>query len=95
MAFTEDLTVFFNAETGFAVSASFGGGDPFNGILSNDFVEIHGLATTAPTFTCASADVVTLTVDGQITVDGTVYKCREKRPDETGSVTVLILELNA
>jgi hypothetical protein len=92
MAFTEDLAVFFDTEDGFAVSATFGAGSTADGIFSNEFIELGGHATTAPVFTTSAAAVSSLAIDAQITVNGTAYFCREKRPDETGSVVVLILE---
>lgn len=92
MAFAEDLDVYFDTDDGFAVSATFGASSTADGIFSNEFIEIGGVGTTAPTFTTRTTSVSTLAINAQITVNGTAYYCREKRPDETGSVTVLILE---
>jgi len=92
MAFTENLASFFDTLAGFAVQGTYGAGETVDGIFDNAFLEVKGLAAQVPAFTCAKADVAALAVNSQITILGLAYYVREKRPDESDFVILLVLE---
>ncbi len=89
MAFSEDLTAFFDTD-GFAVSATVGGGTVV-GIFDHAYVEAQGVAGEVPVFLCASSSVSSVAVGDALTVNGQAYAVRAKQADGTG-LTRLILE---
>lgn len=100
MAFTEDLSVFFDDDD-FATSVSImqvdGAGTlSVSGIWDDAYNEaplgLAGMATSGPRLTCAAADVRGVDVDDVLTKDGTQYRISELQPDGTG-VMVLTLKL--
>lgn len=89
MAFTEDLTVFFDTDDfGIAGTVS---GSSVNGIFRHEYMEIMDVAGERPTFTCRTADVSAVAVGAAATINSTSYRVRIIQPDGTG-VTRLILE---
>lgn len=76
----------------FAVTATIGS-NTFPGILDKDYVEVGGVGSTKPIFTCDEAVAVAAgaVVDATITISGNDYKIRNLETDGTG-ITVLILE---
>lgn len=98
-----DRAVFFGADD-FGVTATLtpqlGDAITVNGIFDNAYVLVDmgeaAIATTAPAFTCQTADLETLTAGNaragdELMVDTVVYRVSDLQPDGTG-VTVLILE---
>lgn len=99
MAFTEDLSVFFDTDD-FAVSAAFtprsgGAATNIKGIFDKEYVAVGdgaevAVAATQPMFQTASAGL-TAARGGTLVVDGVTYTIVEVKPDGTGT-TILILE---
>lgn len=92
MAFTEDLTQFFDTDD-FGVAATIGAAT-VNGIFENQFLGAPGeapVAGTVPTFTCRTTDVSSV-VSGTSTavINSATYTVVGIHPDGTG-VTTLIL----
>ncbi|QDP46575.1 MAG: hypothetical protein Unbinned4098contig1000_35 [Prokaryotic dsDNA virus sp.] len=93
MAFTEDLTQYFDTND-FGVEASFtssGTAYTAKGIFDNLYSEDLSVNGTVPTFTCVESDVTNLAVDAVCTINSTNYIVRVKKPDGTG-ITMLVLE---
>tara|TARA_Y100000310_G_C20521202_1_gene733773 strand:+ start:716 stop:1003 length:288 start_codon:yes stop_codon:yes gene_type:complete len=93
MAFTESLSTFFRTND-FAVSATFSEDESdvtVNGVFENVYSEDLSVRGSLPTFVCVESDVESVSIDGSLTVDGTAYTVRNKKPDGTG-VTTLVLE---
>lgn len=94
MAFSEDLSVFFDTGTGFAVSATLAG-TAVRGIFDNAYelgaVGMAGMATTAPVFTLATSDVPAGAAGASLVVNGISFTVAEHQPDGTG-VSLLLLE---
>lgn len=91
MAFTEDLTQFFDTDD-FAVAATISSAT-VNGIFENQFLGAPGeadVAGTVPTFTCRTADVSSVTAGTTVTISAVNYVVTGVHPDGTG-VTMLIL----
>lgn len=90
--FTEDLTVFFNADehataatlNGVAVSGIFDNG---TGVSDGGV----GMITTVPSFTLATSVVPASPVGKAMVINGVTYSVAEHHPDGTG-VSVLELE---
>jgi hypothetical protein len=92
MAFTEDLTVFFNPAD-FAVAALYNGAITVNGIFYAEYVEALGanvVAGTGPVFQCAAADLPAIAQGDTLVIGATTYKVVGIEPDGTG---LLLLKL--
>lgn len=93
MAFTEDLSVFFNTDGPGVVSALFtpsgGSASTVNGIFDKNFVDPLGIDGNAPRFVCPEADV-TSARGGTLVIASVTYLIVNARPDGTG---VIALEL--
>lgn len=89
MAFTEDLTAFFDTSD-FAITATVGGSS-VNGILDSEFVEVGDVEAARPVFMCASSDVPSVTHGTTVVASGTTYKVIGIEPDGTG-ITQLYLQ---
>ena len=84
-----DATEFIDSDVpGYAVST---GATEIAGILSNEFVELQGIAGTRPVFTVASTDAPA--VGATLTINATNYTVRVVEPDGI-VLTSLILEQN-
>lgn len=94
MPMTEDLTAFFDADEHGTEMLIDGDADaPVVGIFDRAYDEVAGMGTSGPRFTCAAADVATLTEGTSTLVDGAdTYLVRNVRSDGTG-VAVLLLEV--
>lgn len=92
MAFAEDMSAFFNAETPGYSQATIGAAH-VDGIFSTDYADYgNGLVSgSAPVFTCATADVTSVVEGTAITISAVGYTVRGIEPDGTG-VTLLRLE---
>lgn len=93
MAFTEDLTQFFN-EDDFAQAGTLNGVAVL-GIFDNSYltgtVGPAGMASTGPMFILATADVPASPVGKTLITGGVTYTVAEHQPDGTG-VSSLMLE---
>ena len=90
MAFTEDLTAFFDTD-GFAVTATVGDGS-VSGIFDHEFVEAQGVAGEVPVFLCAASDVSAVAVGAALTVNGQAYAVRVRQADGTGLMRLVLEE---
>ena len=94
MAFVEDLSVFFSADTPGSVQATLAG-VPVTGIFDSAYalasVGPHGMASTQPTLTLPTAQVPANPVGLAAVVNGTGYLVAGHEPDGTG-VSILLLE---
>ena len=93
MAFTEDLSVFFN-EDEFAVSATLDGAS-VTGIFDNGYtlgaVGPTGMASAAPMFRLPTASVPASPHGKSLVTGGITYRVVGHEPDGTG-VSILLLE---
>jgi hypothetical protein len=94
MAFTEDLTAFFNVDD-FAVAATLNGAT-VKAIFDNNYelgsVGPFGMSGTQPTLTLSTADVPTDPIGKSAVVNGKTYTIAVHQPDGTG-VSQLLLEV--
>lgn len=90
MAFTEDLGVFLDSTTGFAVNAVLGAATvPV--IFDAAFADVLGIvAATQPVALASSADVSAATVGGTITIEAVAYTIAEIQPDGTGLTRLML-----
>jgi hypothetical protein len=79
MPFTEDLTAFFDP-TEHAIAAIFNSVTIY-GIFERQFLERHGVQTSAPTFLGRKSDLAAVTVGASITINSVVYTVREYEHD--------------
>lgn len=98
MAFSEDLSVFFDTND-FAESAAYTPRDfthpstqttTINGIFQDRFIEINGVATKKSTFLCATSSVPNVDNGDWLTVKSIDFTVGDSEPDGTG-LTLLIL----
>lgn len=99
MAFTEDLSVFFDTDD-FAVSAAFtprtgGSSTTIKGIFDKEYVAVGdgaevAVAATQPIFQTATSGISNAR-GGSLVVAGITYTIVEVKPDGTGT-TMLVLE---
>lgn len=87
MAFAESLPGFF---TDFGVTATIGAAS-VRGIFDAPSAEMFGIGGTNPTFTCATADVVSVAEGQAVTISAVAYTVTAVKPDGTG-VSVLHLD---
>lgn len=92
MAFTEDLTVFFN-EGDFAVAATLNG-VAVSGILDEEYLEPLGnvVEGKAPVFACRAAAVPSVAHGQTLVVGARTFKVRGVEPDGTGVVLLRLEE---
>lgn len=90
MAFTEDLTPFFN-EDDFAVAATLQG-VAVSGILDEEYVEPLGNVVEGrhPIFQCRASDVPSVAHGQSLVVGARTFKVRGVEPDGTG---IMLLRL--
>lgn len=92
MAFTEDLTVFF--DTGdFAVAATLQGGTTVNVVFDRDYVEaVDRVSTTDPVCMARVADITASNVGQTLVISGTTYTIRDVQRLDDGSLVRVQLE---
>lgn len=92
MAFSEDLTVFFN-EDDFAVAATLQG-VAVSGIFDEDYVEPLGnvVEGKAPTFQCAASAVPSVAHGQSLVIGARTFKVRGVEPDGAGVVLLRLEE---
>ena len=89
MAFTEDLSVFFDTDE-FADSVTYNG-VAIAGIFDNAYFEGQGIQSAQPVFTCPTASVPDAKHGDVLIRAGITYKVVGVEPDGTG-ITLLRLE---
>lgn len=87
MAFVESLPGFF---VDFGVTATIGAAS-VRGIFDTPSAEMLGIGGSDPTFTCATADVVSVAAGQAVTINAVAYTVTAVKPDGTG-LTVLHLD---
>ena len=92
MAFTEDLTPFLDTDD-FAVAATLPGSPATtaNVIFDNVYDELNDIEGSQPQALARASDFSAVAIDADITINSTTYRIKQKKPDGTGLV-VLILE---
>lgn len=91
MAFTEDLSVFFNTTYGFAVVATKADASEKNVILDNEYLLAHGMVSTSdPVALAQAADFLSSDVGNTVVISGTTYRIRDvqKVPPDGALVAV-------
>ena len=97
MAFTEDLTVFFQTAD-FAVAATYtpygGAGATVNVIKDEAFLDRMGINATNPTALGRASDFSAIAANGQDTllIGSTTYRIKDSQPLDDGAVVLLQLE---
>jgi len=99
MAFTEDMTVFFDTDDHAVIGdlhqVKDGSGVDVNGIFDNESVFIDtgyaGVDSSGPSFTCATSDISKINRNWYLNVNGAEYKIVRVSPDGSG-VSVCQLE---
>lgn len=100
MAFTEDLSVFFE-EDDFAITASYTpAGYPhtsvmtstINGIFSNRYIEADGMQGEKPTLLIDALDIEKYTQGDQLTVDETIYTLADWQKSGNGLMLLILSE---
>lgn len=92
MAFTEDVTEFFDQTDGFAVACTVDGAS-VSGIFDNAYLQSLGItAGTGPVLLLPAASVGSADQGDSITVAGTSYTITGLEPDGTGLVLLRLQE---
>lgn len=95
MAFTEDLSEFLDTTYGFAVTATYNGITPVNGIFDAEYFQpeagFAGIQSNQPVFLCRTVDVSSALQGQTLVVNSVNYKIAVVEPDGTG-ITLLRLE---
>lgn len=91
MAFTEDPTVFINADTPGYVMATVGGMPDIGGLFDNETqsasIGFSGMETLHPALTCVSAEVATATHGTSVVINATTYTIGNIHHDGHGFTT--------
>jgi len=94
MAFSEDLTVFFNSDTPGYAQATFASlnGKTVDGLFDRPYGEAGGGFTAGyvPTFICSESDITGLEFNDDATINGIDYQVDNIEPDGTGIVTLML-----
>jgi hypothetical protein len=92
MAFTEDLSVFF--DTGdFAIAAAYDGDTTVNVIFDRAFINsVTGVFATNPVAMVVASDIDEDPTGKTLLISGTTYTIRKHEPQDDGAVTLLHLE---
>lgn len=97
MAFTEDLTAFFDVDDGFAVTATYKAGgvgaDTDKAVIfDRAALEQLGMVSNAqPVALAIAADFSTAGTTDTLTIGGTVYRITDLQPQDDGALVLLIL----
>jgi hypothetical protein len=89
MAFTEDLSPFFDTDE-FAVSALWNGTTTVPVIFDNAYDEGIGMAALLPIVTGKAADFPGVAAGQTLLINGVTYKIDTPQPDGTGLVTLIL-----
>lgn len=95
--FTEDLSVFFDDQGGFAVTVTNGNGETFLAIFDNQTEALNAgnvvLDISQPSVLMSESDGALLV--GALGINGKSYIIDRKHPDGTGLVRVYLVEAQA
>jgi len=92
MAFSEDLSVFFDDDD-FALTATLNGTVSGNVIVDRDYLRAVGMvASSNPMAMAQASEYGTACLDGTLVAGGTSYAIRDRQPQDDGSVVLLELE---
>lgn len=92
MAFTEDLTAFFDTTHGFAQSATLNGATSINVIFDAPALEAVGhVATGAPSCVARAADVGEANLGQTLVIGATTYTVREIQPEDPDGALVRVV----
>lgn len=93
--FTEDLSPFFDTDTGFAVSATLQGGASggVSVIFDEAYLEQFGIAGTRPAALAKAADVAQTDVGKTLSVGSTTYTIKGRELVDDGAIALLILKV--
>ena len=93
MAWTEDLTVFFDTDN-FSVTASYtpviGSPSTIDGIFDSRYVETENIQGQRPVFTCNDGDIATISQEDVIVINGTTYGVANWERTGNGVVTLVL-----
>ena len=90
--FTEDLTEFFNPDE-FAITATLQGGTSVNVIFDQEYVRgLDMVGCTNPVALAIATTVSASNVGQTLTISGTAYTIRDRRPVDDGATVILELE---
>lgn len=93
MAFTEDLTVFFNTDD-FAVVVTKVDETTFDAIFDNAEYQVQDgdqvVSMRQPELLCRESDVSSLSQGDTLTVNGTNYTLAKPEPDGTGIIRLVL-----
>lgn len=91
MAFTEDLTVFFDTDD-FAVAATYNGATAVNVIFDAAYLAQLGMTGTNPVALGRAADFAS-PVGKTLLIGSTTYTIRNSEPQDDGALVLLQLSL--
>lgn len=94
MAFTENISEFFDTATGFAVNAVYDGTSTVAGFYGASPGDAFGVGANVPEFVVASGDIAADPRGKTLVVESGTFTIREFEPDLTGRLTILKLERN-
>jgi len=91
MAFAEDMSPYFDTDTGYGVACLFNGSLTVNCLFDNAYGDVLGAGGTVPTITGPTASLAAIERGDTVVVASVSYTITNVEPDATG-VTVLRLE---
>lgn len=93
MAFTEDLSAFFDATSGFATAATYDGATAVSVIFDHEFLRAFGILDTSnPSALGKASDFPAGAVTKTLLISGTTYTIRSRQLMDDGALVVLQLE---
>lgn len=92
MAFSEDLSVFFD-DAEFALTATLNGTVSGNVIVDRDYLRALGVVPSSdPQALAIASEYGTSCIEGTLVAGGTTYVIRDRQPQDDGAVVLLQLE---
>lgn len=91
MAFTEDLSVFFDTDD-FAIAATASWGGTVNVIFDSAYLDALGVAGTNPIALAIATEVTAARIGATLVISGTTYTIRDRMPQDDGATVLLQLE---
>lgn len=93
MAFTEDLSAYFDTASGFAVAATYDGATAVEVIFDNEHLLAHDLVSTSNPVAIGKASVFpAAAVTKTLVIAGVTYTIRDRQPMDDGALVRLELE---
>lgn len=91
MAFTEDLSVFFDTDD-FAIAATYNGATTVNVIFDRSYLQTLGIVNgTDPQALAQASDIPTTAVGNTLLISGTTYTIRSREEQDDGALVLLQL----